>query len=101
MLGEIKEIKEIKEINATVGQATVWMSHGDQLSAPPAGFRVIASTQSAPFAAIDNPEKRIYGIQFHPEVTHSKRGKEILKNFVVGICKCTPSWSMVCPLFVY
>ncbi|KAJ3090680.1 GMP synthase (glutamine-hydrolyzing), partial [Quaeritorhiza haematococci] len=72
----------------------VWMSHGDQLSALPDGFRVVASTPTAPFAAIDNEALRAYGIQFHPEVTHTPMGQVLLKNFVVGVCEAKANWTM-------
>lgn len=73
----------------------VWMSHGDQLAKLPLGYKGIASTTTAPFAAIENSQERIYGIQFHPEVTHTPQGNLILKNFVVGICNARASWTMV------
>lgn len=72
------------------------MSHGDQLSEIPPTFQVIGKTSSAPFAAIVHKSKPIYGIQFHPEVTHSPRGKEVIARFVLDIVKCKPSWTMVC-----
>lgn len=72
----------------------VWMSHGDQLSAPPPEFRVIGHTKSAPFAAIAHNSKPLYGIQFHPEVTHSPRGKEVISRFVLNICGCKSDWTM-------
>ncbi|KAG5645096.1 GMP synthase (glutamine-hydrolyzing) [Asterophora parasitica] len=72
----------------------VWMSHGDQLSAPPPDFHVIGYTQSAPFAAIAHDSKPLYGIQFHPEVTHSPRGKELIGRFILGICGCRKNWTM-------
>lgn len=72
------------------------MSHGDQLSAPPEEFHVIGKTQTAPYAAIAHNSKPWYGIQFHPEVTHSPRGKEVIGRFVLNICKCSASWTMVC-----
>jgi len=72
----------------------VWMSHGDQLSEIPAGFHVIGYTQSAPYAAIAHNEKPLYGIQFHPEVTHSPRGKEIIGRFILKICGCRNHWTM-------
>jgi GMP synthase (glutamine-hydrolysing) len=71
------------------------MSHGDQLSEPPPGFHVIGHTKSAPFAAIAHNEKPIYGIQFHPEVTHSPRGKEVISRFVLNVCGCKKDWTMV------
>ena len=75
-------------------ELTVWMSHGDQLSQIPQGFTTVATTRTAPFAAIQKETCHYYGIQFHPEVTHSPKGKQILKNFVVGICGCVSSWTM-------
>ncbi|KAF8651889.1 hypothetical protein AX16_004623 [Volvariella volvacea WC 439] len=72
----------------------VWMSHGDQLSAPPPDFHVIGRTSSAPYAAIAHNSKPIYGIQFHPEVTHSPRGREVIGRFILGICDCKPDWTM-------
>lgn len=75
-------------------KATVWMSHGDKLQRLPAAFTTIASTASAEFAAIAHQDKPIYGIQFHPEVEHSKQGNKILSNFALRICKANPSWTM-------
>ena len=71
----------------------VWMSHGDRVSKLPEGFKVIASTESAPIAAIENKEQKIYGLQFHPEVTHTKQGNQILQRFVHEICKCGSDWT--------
>ncbi|WP_243292880.1 glutamine-hydrolyzing GMP synthase [Bacillus sp. FJAT-47783] len=72
----------------------VWMSHGDLVSAIPEGFKVDATSPSCPYAAISNDERRIYGVQFHPEVRHSEYGNDLLKNFVFGICGCSESWTM-------
>lgn len=71
------------------------MSHGDQVTQAPTGFRIIATTRTAPFAAVAHEEKHYFGIQFHPEVTHTVNGGQVLKNFVVGICKCNTNWTMV------
>jgi len=73
---------------------TVWMSHGDKVTAPPPGFRVIASSANAETAAIENSGKRIYGVQFHPEVYHTVHGTAILRNFLFDICALRPSWNM-------
>ncbi|KAJ3043929.1 GMP synthase (glutamine-hydrolyzing) [Rhizophlyctis rosea] len=73
---------------------TVWMSHGDQLARIPEGFKPVAKTNTAPFVAIEKEEEQIYGIQFHPEVTHTPHGAALLNNFVVGICKAEPNWTM-------
>ncbi|KAF4596114.1 GMP synthase (glutamine-hydrolyzing) [Pleurotus pulmonarius] len=72
----------------------VWMSHGDQLSELPPDFHVIGRTSSAPFAAIAHDSKPFYGIQFHPEVTHSPRGKEVIGKFILNICGCQQNWTM-------
>jgi len=72
------------------------MSHGDQLSKLPTNFRIIGRTQTAPYAAIAHEEKLLFGIQFHPEVTHTPRGKEIIGNFVKRICECKTDWTMAC-----
>ena len=73
---------------------TVWMSHGDSISAPPPGFRVIASTPGSPIAGFENSEKRIYAVQFHPEVRHTLHGAAILENFLFRICGARPDWTM-------
>lgn len=72
----------------------VWMSHGDQLQKLPPDFHVIGHTQTAPFAAIAHDSKPIYGIQFHPEVTHSPKGREVISRFVINICGCRTNWTM-------
>ncbi|OCT44421.1 GMP synthase [glutamine-hydrolyzing] [Cladophialophora carrionii] len=72
----------------------VWMSHGDKLSRLPENFHPIASTSNSPFAGIASTSKPYFGIQFHPEVTHTPRGKEILSNFAVKICKARQDWTM-------
>jgi len=69
------------------------MSHGDRVSGVPTGFDVIASSQNAPIAAIANEEQRWFGIQFHPEVTHTAQGKEIIEQFVKTICGCEGLWT--------
>ena len=65
----------------------VWMSHADQVSKLPKNFKVIASSQNSKFAIVENSLKRIYGVQFHPEVTHTENGKIIIRNFIFSICK--------------
>jgi GMP synthase (glutamine-hydrolysing) len=72
----------------------VWMSHGDQVSSLPAGFKGVASSGDCRYAAMEDPARRLYGIQFHPEVTHTDKGREILKNFVLKACGCKPGWTM-------
>ena len=75
-------------------QVDVWNSHGDEVTALPAGFRVAAQTSSSPFAAVEDPQRKLYGLQFHPEVAHTPRGREILQNFVYHICHCPMDWTM-------
>ncbi len=71
----------------------VWMSHGDQVVKLPDGFRVIGSTESSPIAAIADEKRKLFGLQFHPEVTHTKQGKQILERFVNRICGCGKGWT--------
>ncbi|MCD5390611.1 glutamine-hydrolyzing GMP synthase [candidate division NPL-UPA2 bacterium] len=72
----------------------VWMSHGDRVSRLPPGFEVIAHTRNSPMAAMRNKARQLYGVQFHPEVVHTPKGKEIIKNFLYQIAKCSPTWTM-------
>jgi len=67
---------------------TVWMSHGDEVKAPPAGFRLLARTDSCPIAVMAEPRRRLFGLQFHPEVAHTPCGARVLRNFVFEICGC-------------
>ncbi len=72
----------------------VWMSHADSITEPPPGFRVLAHTAAVPVAALEDADRRIFGLQFHPEVVHTPRGQEILKHFLYDICGCLPRWTM-------
>jgi GMP synthase (glutamine-hydrolysing) len=72
----------------------VWNSHGDKITRLPKGFRIVATTDNTPFAAIEDPKRRFYGVQFHPEVVHTPRGRELLQNFVYEICGAKPDWTM-------
>ena len=72
----------------------VWASHGDFVSAAPAGFSVVATSANAPVAAMADAERRLYALLFHPEVVHTDHGLEILRNFAYGICGCTGDWTM-------
>ena len=71
-----------------------WMSHTWQVSQCPPGFRVIAETDNCPVAAMANEERRVYGVQFHPEVTHTEEGRKIIRNFLTDICGCAGDWTM-------
>ena len=75
------------------GLLDVWMSHGIEVSTLPKDFNLIASTDNCPIAGFANEEKHYYGLQFHPEVTHTKQGKAILERFVTSICKCKKNWT--------
>ncbi len=75
------------------GDTTVWMSHGDALKKIPDGFEPIAHTSNAPICAIRNPGKKIFGVQFHPEVVHTPHGKKILSNFVFEVCRAKGDWT--------
>jgi GMP synthase (glutamine-hydrolysing) len=75
-------------------QIDVWNSHGDEVTALPKGFRAAGRTERSNFAAVEDPQRKLYGLQFHPEVAHTPRGKEILQNFVYHICHCTMDWTM-------
>ena len=73
---------------------SVWMSHNDAVVRPPEGFRPTASTAASPVAAFEAPERGLYGIQFHPEVSHTPRGTDVLKRFLYDACELMPSWTM-------
>jgi GMP synthase (glutamine-hydrolysing) len=72
----------------------VWMSHGDNVTALPADYEALAGSMNAPYVAFGNAEEKIFGIQFHPEVVHTKSGMKILKNFAYGVCGCRGDWKM-------
>jgi GMP synthase (glutamine-hydrolysing) len=75
-------------------QWVVWMSHGDHVKTLPQGFHSIAHSKNTPFAAMEDPQKKIYGLQYHPEVVHTQRGLDLIKNFLFSICKCSNLWTM-------
>lgn len=87
-------IDDASDLFAGIDQQTsVWMSHGDHIHDLPTPYRIIAHTENAPVAAVRHDEKAIFGVQFHPEVVHTKQGKEILKNFVIDISGCSGTWT--------
>ncbi len=93
--GHTELLKDICDVVTDEGHALldVWMSHGDKVERMPEGFRLMASSPNAPIAGMANEERRFYGIQFHPEVTHTEQGGNILARFVRGICGCEGLWN--------
>jgi len=89
------DVVDANELLAGIGERTeVWMSHGDALTGLPDGFKVLAKTRNCPFAAIGHPQRKIYGVQFHPEVYHTPKGRTILRNFLFSIAGLTGDWKM-------
>jgi len=93
--GHSKLLKDIEDHTSPEGYGLldVWMSHGDRVVELPEGFKLISSSDGAPIAAIANEEKDFYGLQFHPEVTHTKQGQRILTRFITEICGCDALWT--------
>ena len=94
-LAEIKKVNNsslIKNFFNNKNTNNVWMSHADHVSKLPKGFKVVASSKNSKFAIIENNKKKYYGVQFHPEVTHTNKGKILLKNFLFSICKVKKNW---------
>ena len=94
--GHTALLKDIADFTTPEGEGmlTVWMSHGDKVTEMPPGFKLMASTDSCPIAGIADEERHFYGLQFHPEVTHTKQGAAILDRFVLDICAARPDWVM-------
>lgn len=93
--GHTALLREIEDEMSSEGYGLldVWMSHGDRVCALPPGFKLMASTDSAPLAGMADEDRRYYGVQFHPEVTHTRQGARILQRFVIDICGCRPLWT--------
>jgi GMP synthase (glutamine-hydrolysing) len=81
-------------LNGVPQDTTVWMSHGDQIHELPADFIPLATTPTCPYAAAKHKSRPFYGVQFHPEVTHTPRGEQVFQNFLYEICKCAGTWTM-------
>ena len=95
-LAEVVKIKKsllLKNFFDKKNKSKVWMSHSDQVTKLPRGFKTVAYSKNSKLAIIENSSKKIYGVQFHPEVTHTTKGKQILKNFLFVICKINRNWS--------
>ena len=94
-LAEVKEIKksELTKDFFSKGKSNVWMSHADQVTKLPKNFKIVAQSTNSKMCIIENVEKKMFGIQFHPEVSHTIKGKLILKNFIFSICKLKKNWS--------
>ncbi|GAB5047071.1 glutamine-hydrolyzing GMP synthase [Thermodesulfovibrio sp. TK110] len=91
----VLKIDDFSDIFSDVSQETVvWMSHADKITEMPEGFIRLAHTENSPYAAMAHRDKKIYALQFHPEVVHTEEGKKILHNFVFKVCGCGPSWNM-------
>ncbi|WP_413732172.1 glutamine-hydrolyzing GMP synthase [Sodalis sp. RH20] len=88
----VRDIQDSLSVN-TQPLLDVWMSHGDKVTGIPAGFVTVASTESCRFAIMADEERRFYGVQFHPEVTHTRQGQRILQRFVLDICQCEALWT--------
>ncbi|MBR1731394.1 MAG: glutamine-hydrolyzing GMP synthase, partial [Ruminococcus sp.] len=102
---ETSETREYGKIDITVDKkdgllfknipdSVVWMSHTDKIVEVPDGFEVTAHSDNCPVAAMENAAENIYAVQFHPEVTHSEYGNELLYNFIFNVCKCKGDWKM-------
>jgi len=92
--GNLRLTKRSPVFDGLGQQIDIWSSHGDRLTRLPSGFQAIATSDNSDFAAIEDLTRKIYGLQFHPEVVHTPRGKEILQNFVYHICHCPMDWTM-------
>ncbi len=96
----LAEVEEVKKSILTKnfffkGRNKVWMSHADQVTKLPKNFHVLAKSKNSKLCIIEHLEKKFFGIQFHPEVSHTNKGKQILKNFVFSICKIKRNWSSI------
>ncbi len=91
---DVKVDKKDSLLFKNIPDSVVWMSHTDYISEPPAGFEITSHSADCPCASMENADDKLYAVQFHPEVTHTEYGNELLKNFIFNICGCTGEWKM-------
>jgi len=91
---ELEVKKQIGLFEGVSPKSTCWMSHGDSIGKLPAGFKIAASTANTKIAAAVHAKKKLYAVQYHPEVAHTQMGTKMLRNFLFGVCDCKPSWNM-------
>lgn len=92
--GQLQILQECPLFSDLGETIDIWNSHGDKVTKLPRGFRAVAKTDNSPYAAIEHAKKQFYGLQFHPEVAHTPRGKELIQNFIYKICGCNMDWTM-------
>lgn len=88
-----RELDSVKQASLVNGMRRVWMSHGDRMLEPPPDFEVTARTENT-IAAMENPDRKVFGVQFHPEVTHTENGETLLRRFVFDVCRCQGDWTL-------
>ena len=91
---KIRDLRSLFHSFSRGKEEMVWMSHGDRIEKMPEGFKSLAGSKNSPVAAMADPSRKFFGVQFHPEVAHTPRGMRILKNFLFKICGCEPLWTM-------
>jgi len=90
---ELAEAAHASPLSPLETEPQVWMSHGDQVERVPPGFAVLARSPNSPVAAMGDPTRHLYGVQFHPEVAHTPAGREVLRRFATDVCGCAPTWT--------
>jgi GMP synthase (glutamine-hydrolysing) len=93
-MGELALVQECALFDGLADSLDIWNSHGDKLTKLPTGFRTVAKTGNSPYAAIEHPKKKFFGLQFHPEVVHTPKGREIISNFLFKVCGFMKDWTM-------
>src|SRR3989442_12919445 len=88
-----RPLESVKPSSLLNGMRRVWMSHGDRILEPPPGFEVTARTETT-IAAMEDPIRKVFGVQFHPEVTHTENGEALLRRFVFDVCRCRGDWTI-------